>query len=89
VVVDVLVAKRKTEDPLRDQLTDIVLDTARVAVIHEAVCELLDDRAAPLDLLQKQHARIRGDVTAVELGANLASTWPLEHRPASLDKENT
>lgn len=71
MVVQVLVAERQREDSLRKQVADVVLDAPRVAVVVEAVGELLDDRAPAFDFPQQQHTGIRRDVAAVEVRADL------------------
>jgi hypothetical protein len=53
VVVEILVAQRDTEDALRQEVADRVLDTGRIPVVVEAQRELLDDLRALLDLLEQ------------------------------------
>src|SRR5690606_36709907 len=65
VVVHVLVAEREAEDPLPDDLPDIVLDATAVAVVHETLREALDDAPAALDPAEQQHPGVRSDLATV------------------------
>ncbi len=83
VVVEVLIPQRQAVDPLRDQVSDAVLDAGLVPVIIETPCQPVEDSRALLDRPQQQRPAIRGDVTAVEICSDFPSTWTLEdERPA-------
>ena len=80
MVVEILVAERDPKDALRQEVADGVLDPRRIAVVVEAMRELLDDLGALLGLLQQQHAAVRGDVAAVEIGSDDPPSWTLEEQ---------
>src|SRR5690606_25448314 len=77
VVVHVLVAEREAEDPLPDDLPDIVLDATAVAVVHETLREALDDAPAALDPAEQQHPGVRSDLATVEIGHEFAAAGGL------------
>ena len=74
MVVEILVARRQAEHPLRHQRLQAVLDPPRVAVVPEARRQTRRHPEAPVDLPQQQHAAVRRQVPAVE---------PAHHHPAA------
>ena len=71
VIVEILIPQRQPVEPLSDQLLHRVLDQPRVAMIREAIRELLDDPNPLLHLAQQQAATVRGDRSTVEPPHNL------------------
>ena len=72
MVVEILVARRQGQHPLRHQRLQTVLDAAWVAVVAEARRQPRRHPEAPVDLPQQQHAAVRRQPAAVE---------PAHHRP--------
>ena len=66
VVVQVLVAQRQPEHPLRHQRFDPVLDKQRVAPVCEAARKAAHQSQTPIQLPQEQATRVRGDRTPVK-----------------------
>ena len=71
MVVEVLVARRQGQHPLRHQRLQAMLDPPRV-VVAEARRQPRRHPEAPVDLPQQQHAAVRRQPAAVE---------PAHHRP--------
>jgi len=74
VVVQILVAQRDPEHPLRHQIGGRVLHPRCIPVVHEAVREAAQPARALLHLAQQQHPTVRAHMLRFE---------PAHHRPAS------
>jgi len=79
VVVEILVAARQRQDPLRHELLDGVLDQRGIPVVREAVREAPQQPRPLRHLPQQQDARVRGDPAPVEAGHHLPPADPLEN----------
>ena len=58
VIVEIFVAQRDAEDPLRQHLTLLVLDVHRVTRIGQAGIDRVDQTQASVDFAEQQHAGI-------------------------------
>ena len=78
MVVEVFVAQAEAEDALLEQVEQGVFDEVGVAVIGEAVGELLDEVELGFDLAEQQPAGIGGDGAAVKACHDVTRTEVLE-----------
>ena len=73
VIIEVLIAQRDANDPLRHQRGNLVLDQLRRPCIGEATRKPLGQPDRPVGLSQQQCARIRGNRSTIETGHHLPS----------------
>jgi hypothetical protein len=66
VVVEILIAQRQSNHPLRDELGEAVLDRLGVTVIGKLLRQACEDLRARLDLAQQQSTTVGADPTPIE-----------------------
>ena len=78
MVVQILVAQRQRAEPLRHQLAHPVFDKTRVALVDEATRHSARETGRAVHLAQKHRATVAAEVTAAEIGHDLARTQVLK-----------
>ena len=77
VIVQILIAQRQADNPLRDQFAHRVLDSLRLPVIDEASRQPVDESQPPIHLPQQQTTRVAGHLSPVKPRHHLA---PVQRR---------
>jgi hypothetical protein len=80
VVVEVFVAEGQSHDPLEEEFLDGEFELLFIAMIGEAVGELLDDAELLFDLAEEESPGVGGDGSAVEVGDDYASCVGLKEK---------
>ncbi len=80
VVIQILVACTKRQDPLAQQVHDRVLDGTLSSVISEAFGETADNANSRIELTEQEHASVGRDAPGIEIGYDFAASAGLEEK---------
>ena len=84
VIVQILVSKGQTKDPLANQLLDAVLDSPGLTSVNETVSKSAQNMKFLVDLLQSDDTSIGGEVSAVKIGGQNPASGALQLDPIGL-----
>jgi hypothetical protein len=74
VVIEVFISQSQSVDPLSNEVFEGMFDEIRVAMIGEALGELVNDGGELLGFSEQQSAAVGGDIAAIKLGEHFAGT---------------
>jgi len=78
VIDEVLVSQAEAEDALLEEIAEGMFEAVGMAIIGEAIGELIEEVEVFIEIAQEQGSRVGGDAAAIEIGEDLAAIEGLE-----------